>query len=314
MRAIAIDRFQTPGSLRDLPEPALEPDAVLVRITCAGINPVDWKTRDGKSGERPFPLVLGQDFAGVVERAGERVNRVKPGQRVFGCARDHGSYAEQTLIRDRQQDSPFTTIPDGVTDEQAAALPTPGLTALASLEILGVTRGTELLIVGAAGAVGGAALQMAHHRGARVSAIVLPGQAQEAEDFGADETIEASDDLVGTVQKRHPKPFDAVFDLVSDAETLKKNAPLVKKSGKLVTTIHAADEKWFADHDITATNIVMYETPQSSSQGLDELAKMVVDRTLGVEVTAEKPLAQGVSVLDDVKSGKLHGKVILRVE
>ncbi|MDQ2908443.1 MAG: NADP-dependent oxidoreductase [Candidatus Eremiobacteraeota bacterium] len=312
MRAITIDRFQTPGSLRDLPEPALEPDAVLVRITCAGVNPVDWKTRDGKSGERSFPLVLGQDFAGVVERAGERIGRVKAGQRVFGCARDHGSYAEATLIRDGQQDSPFTAIPDGVSDEQAAALPTPGLTALASLDILGVTRGTELLIVGAAGAVGGAAVQMAHHRGARVSAVVLPGQAQTAADFGADETIEASDDLARAVRKRHPEPFDAVFDLVSDGETLKKNVPLVKKGGKLVTTIHVADEKWFADQGITATNVVMYETPQSSPQGLDELAKMVVDRALQVEVTTEKPLAQAVSVLDDVKSGKLHGKAVLR--
>jgi NADPH:quinone reductase-like Zn-dependent oxidoreductase len=313
MRAIAIDRFKTRGAFREFPEPSLEPDSILIRITCAGINPVDWKIRDGLTGERQFPLILGQDFAGVVVRTGDRVSRVKAGERVFGCARDHGSYAEQTVIRDGQQDSPFTTIPDAVTDEQAAALPTPGLTALASLEILGVTRGTSLLIIGAAGAVGGAAVQIAHQRGAKVAGVVKAGQTQQAQDLGADKVIESSDDLVRSVSERHPEPFAAVFDLVSDAETLKKNAPLVKKGGKLVTTIHVADEQWFRDHDIQATNVVMYETPQSTPQGLDELAQMVVDRTLSVEVTTEKPLDQAPEVLDQVKAGKLQGKVVLRV-
>ncbi|MBC5801298.1 MAG: NADP-dependent oxidoreductase [Candidatus Eremiobacteraeota bacterium] len=313
MRAIVIDRFQTQGTLRDVPEPPLEPNSVLIRVTCAGINPVDWKTRDGKTGDRTFPLVLGQDFAGVVERAGDRVGHLKAGDRVFGCARDHGSYAEKTLIRDGQKDSPFTTIPDAMSDEQAAALPTPGLTALASLEILRVARGTSLLIIGAGGAVGAAAVQIARRRGAKVAAVVKAGQAQQATDFGADEVIESSDDLVRAVGERHPHAFDAVFDLVNDGETLKKNAPLVKKGGRLVTTIHVADEPWFRDHDIQATNVVMYETPQSTPQGLDELARMVVDRTLSVEVATEKPLDEAPEVLDEVKAGKLQGKVVLRV-
>ena len=313
MRAIVIDRFETPGSLRDFPEPSVDPDSVLIRVTCAGINPVDWKTRDGKSGERTFPMVLGQDFAGVVEGAGDGVSRVKAGERVFGCARDHGSYAEKTLIRDGQQNSPFTQIPDAVTDEQAAALPTPGLTALASLETLGVTRGTSLLIIGAAGAVGAAAVQIAHQRGAKVAAVVKTGQSQQAQDLGADEVIESSDDLVRAVSERHPEPFEAVLDLVNDGETLKKNAPLLIKGGKLVTTIHVADEAWFREHDIVATNVVMYQTPQSTPQGLDELARMVVDRTLSVEVTTQKPLDQAVEVLDEVKAGKMQGKVVLRV-
>ncbi len=313
MRAVTIDRFKAQGAVRDLPEPSLGPDSVLIRVTCAGVNPVDWKTRDGLVGEREFPLILGQDFAGVVERAGERVARVKAGDRVFGCARDHGSYAEKTVIRDGQQDSPFTTIPDAVSDEQAAALPTPGLTALASLELLGVTKGTSLLIIGAAGAVGAAAVQIADGRGAEVAGVVKAGQAQQARDLGADEVIESSDDLARAVGQRHPAPFDAVFDLVSDGETLKKNVSLVKKGGKLVTTIHVADEQWFRERDIEASNVVMYQTPQSSPQGLDELARMVIDRTLSVEVATQKPLAEAPQVLDDIKSHNIEGKVVLRV-
>jgi NADPH:quinone reductase-like Zn-dependent oxidoreductase len=310
MRAIVIDRFQTPGSLRDIPEPALDPDSVLVRITYAGVNPVDWKIRDGVSSKHPFPLVLGQDFAGVVERVGEQVDRVATGARVFGCARDHGSYAEETVIRDRQADSPFTTIPEGVTDQQAAALPTPGLTALASLEILGVARGTKLLVVGAAGAVGSAAVQIARQRFATVAAVVRPGQEGKVRELGADEVYESNDELVAA---RRDRPFDAVLDLVSDAEALKHAAPLLRKGGKLVTTIHVADEVWFHEHGIVATNVVMNETPQSSPRGLDELARMVAAGTLIVDVGSVEPFDQAACVLDEVKTGKLSGKVLLRV-
>ncbi|MGR4065414.1 MAG: alcohol dehydrogenase catalytic domain-containing protein, partial [Vulcanimicrobiaceae bacterium] len=96
MKAIVIDAFNTPGQLRDIPAPPLEPDSAVFRVTVAGVNPIDWKIRDGGLTKRSLPLVLGQDFAGVVERAGARVTRVKPGDRVVGCARDRGAYAEFT--------------------------------------------------------------------------------------------------------------------------------------------------------------------------------------------------------------------------
>jgi NADPH:quinone reductase-like Zn-dependent oxidoreductase len=306
MRAVVIDRFATPGRLRDVPPPVIEPDAIVVRITVAGINPIDWKVRDGIAGDRPFPLVLGQDFAGVVERAGDNVSRVKAGDRVFGIARDHGAYADQTIVREGLHDSPFSIIPDGVTDEQAAALPTPGLTALASVATLEVGEGTALLILGAAGSVGCTALQIARGKGAHVTAVVRTNQRQRVLDLGAKEAVESIDQL-------KPGTFDAVLDLVSDGETLKKDAPLLKKDGLLVTTIHVADVDWFRAHGITATNLGLAETPQSSPQGLDELAQLVAERKLVVEVATEKPLAEAVGALEGVKAGKLSGKVVLKV-
>ena len=75
MHAIVIDKFKESGSVRDIPEPALDPNAILVNVTVAGVNPIDWKVRAGEAGEREFPLVLGQDFAGVVEQAGTAVTR-----------------------------------------------------------------------------------------------------------------------------------------------------------------------------------------------------------------------------------------------
>jgi NADPH:quinone reductase len=312
VKAVVIDHFKEPGAFRDVPEPVLEPDAVIVRVTRAGINPIDWKVRDGEAGARKFPLVLGQDVAGVVESAGERVSRIKIGDRVLGCARSGGGYAERTMIREGQHDSPFSIIPEGITDAQAAALPTPGLTALGSLELLGVAKGTPLLVVGAAGSVGSAAVQIAHDRGAHVTAVVRPGQSPEAKQSGADDVSESIDDLLAAVRSGKTSPFETVLDLVNDGETLKKNVDLVRKGGKLVTTIHVADEKWFGEHEIEAININLAETPQSSPDGLDRLTRMVAGGTLRVELT-EKPLAEAPSVLDDVKSGKLKGKIVLVV-
>ena len=314
MHAIVIDKPKEAGSLREIPEPALGAGTVLVRTTFAGVNPVDWKTREGEAGARHFPLVLGQDFAGVVERVGAGVSRVKAGDRIFGCARDHGSYSEKTLIPDGVQDSPFTRIPSGIEDAVAAALPTPGLTALAALDLLEVGSGTEILIVGAAGAVGGAAIQIARDRGASVTAVVRSGQAAEARDLGADELVEVSGEIVEPVRSVHPSPFGAMLDLVSSGDALKKNVSLCAPGGKLVTTIHAADEAWFRRHDVDAVNMVMSQTSASSPEGLDTLAKLVLAGKLRVRVAAERPLREAAAVLDEVQAGKAHGKIVLRIE
>jgi len=314
MKAFAIDRFGSEGRVRDLPQPQLDLDSVLVRVRVAGINPIDWKIRDGKAGGRTFPLVLGQDFAGVVEQVGSQVTRVKAGDRVFGCARAHGAYAEETAVPDHEQASPFALIPDGLSDAVAAALPTPALTALASLSALGVGKDTTLLVVGAAGAVGTAAVQMARLRGARVSAYVRSEQEAELRSLGADEAISSErDDVLGSVQAQHPEPFDVILDLISDGETLKRNAPLLRQGGRLVTTIHVADEKWFGDRGLTAINIVMNETPQSSPEGLNEVAKLAADGKLRVDVAGERALAEAGRTLDEGKAGKLSGKMLLRI-
>ena len=312
MKAATIDRFKTPAVVHDVATPPLEDDAVLLRVTAAGVNPVDWKIRDGEGGERSFPLTLGQDFSGVVERVGPGVTRVKEGDRVFGCARDHGAYAEFTEIRDGQRDSPFAKIPEGVSDALAAALPTPVLTALASLEALGVGKGTELLVVGAAGAVGSAALQLARNRDAIVTAAVKPGQESGARANGASTVVTVGTNPATDVAVAHEDPFEAILDLVSNADQLKALAPLLARGGTILTTIHVADEAWFAQRGIRAINMVVAETPQSSPEALDEVAALVRSGSLTVEIGSERPLDDANAVLDGIKAGEIHGKVILR--
>jgi NADPH:quinone reductase-like Zn-dependent oxidoreductase len=312
MKALVIDESKTPGSLRDLPDPTLEDNAVRVDVSYAGVNPVDWKIRDGAVGERTFPLVLGQDFAGTVQDARGDAP-VQIGDRVFGCARESGSYAEETVVPNDTHDSPYARIPDGLSDALAAALPTPGLTALASLATLEATRGTSLLIVGAAGAVGSIAAQTAVHRGVSVTAVVLPGQGTAMRAHGVKDVVETDGSVVDAVRKDHPELFDAILDLVSDGGTLKMNAPLLRRGGNLVTTIHVADVEWFSERGIVATNIVMNETPQSSSQTLTELANLVTEGFVKVDIAGERSLDQAASLLDEISAGKSPGKFVLRV-
>ena len=131
---------------------------------------------------------------------------------------------------------------------------------------------------------------------ATVTGVVRPGQANAVRQFGADETTETIEALLGAIGEGAAKPFDAVLDLVSDGETLKKHASLVKRGGTLVTTIHVADEKWFAQRSIQAVNIDLAATPQSSPEGLNQLARMVANRTLNVAVAAGLPATAGGTI------------------
>ncbi len=127
MRAVVVERPGDPGALRDVPVPVAEAGEVLVRVRAAGINPIDWKSRDG--GKRPLPFTLGQDFAGVVVSIGGGVADYTVDDRVFGIARDHGAYADFTVAQVNNPEQPISKIPASVSDTVAAALPTAGLTA-----------------------------------------------------------------------------------------------------------------------------------------------------------------------------------------
>jgi NADPH:quinone reductase-like Zn-dependent oxidoreductase len=312
MKAFVIDAFRTAGVLRDQSEPPAGDYGIRVAVHVAGVNPIDWKIRDGEAGPRRFPLVLGQDFAGLVE-AVSGTPHAQIGERVYGIARANGGYAEKTALPNAAQDSPYARLPDELSDAVAAALPTPGLTALASLAVLNVAANTRLLIVGAAGAVGRTALQVASHSGAAVTAVVRPGQAAQIRGCGAKDVVEAAGDAGAALGKDHAGAFEAVLDLVSDGETLKANVSLVRPGGKLVTTVHVADEAWFAERGITATNIVMNKTPQSSQRGLDELARLVISGVVSIDAPTERPLRDAGAVLDGLKARTLSGKFVLRI-
>src|SRR3954464_11855416 len=166
MRAIAVNRWGGRDALElvDVAPPPVAPDGVLLRVRAAGVNPVDYKVREGKlAGGFPFhfPVIPGWDAAGVVEEVGPAVTWFKPGDRAYGYIRRHhleyGTYAEYITA----PEGFFAHMPSELSFQEAAALPLAALTSHQSLEALGLRGGETLFLGGGAGGVGHVAIQLA---------------------------------------------------------------------------------------------------------------------------------------------------------
>lgn len=163
MKAARFDRFGPPDVLElvDLPDPHPGPGEVRIAVRAAGVNASDWKKRQGLL-DPELPQTLGYEAAGVVDEVGDGVTEAAIGDRVFGLSPSGAAQAELAVL------SLFARIPEGLGYAEAAALPSAAETAARALDQLDVGAGTTLLIHGASGSVGGAAVQLAVARGARV--------------------------------------------------------------------------------------------------------------------------------------------------
>jgi NADPH:quinone reductase-like Zn-dependent oxidoreductase len=207
---------------------------------------------------------------------------------------------------------PLARIPDGVTDEQAAALPIAAITALRSLELLDVTPGQRLVVMGATGGVGGHTVQMARDRGVHVIATVR-GDVDEARRIGAEEVYDAEAvDVVDALRTSHPDGVEAVLDLVNGSGVICRDAEILKPGGGLVSTRYAADKEWFAGRQITAFNIATVTNPLSSPQGLTEIARMLADGTITARIHSIIQPDHIGEAREELRSGGLHGKAVIR--
>jgi NADPH:quinone reductase-like Zn-dependent oxidoreductase len=314
MRAMAEAEFGGPVALMDLPNPEVGADGVLIRVRAAGVNPFDWKVADGvlkDEREHRFPLILGFDAAGVVERVGADVTELAEGDNVYGYlfkpVIGGGAYAEYV-------GAPAAIVakkPESVGFAEAAALPTPGLTALDLVDAVDPKERDTVLIVGATGGVGAYAVQLATRRGARV--IATARQANEAfvRELGATETIDHTrENLVEAVRAAHPDGIEAIIDTVSDPEVLSRMAGLLKKAGRLASSVYAADLEGLAERSIKATNIGM----QPDAQRLEELSWMVDAGEISVRVERTLPLEKAAEALKKSRTGHVRGKIVLLVD
>lgn len=313
MKAVVVEHRGEAGSLKEVPTPKPSGGEILVRVTAASVNPIDWKLRD--RGDRPLPFVLGQDFAGVVSALGAGVSKYRESERVFGIARSHGAFAEYTIAPEVSQDEPIAKIPDLIGDADAASLPTAGLTALAAIEWLRVANGMTFFINGATGGVGIFAVQIARDRGARVIGTAHSGTEAFARELGVEEFVAYDrEDVTAAIRAAHPDGVDAALDLVSAPDDFKKLADVVKADGRVVSTIGSADVDWFAQRNIAAQNLVMNQTPQSSHAGLRTLLEMVEQQRVRVFIAGERPLAEVPAALEESKRGSVNGKLVITVD
>jgi NADPH:quinone reductase-like Zn-dependent oxidoreductase len=313
MQAIVVEHLGGAGSCKDIPVPKPGEYEILVRVITAGVNPLDWKRRDRPTEK--FPFVMGQDFAGVVSQTGARVTKYREGERIFGIAGEHGSYAQYTIVSEDDREQPIAKIPDNVGDADAAALPTAGLTALASVEALQPASGSNVLVLGATGGVGSLAVQIARDRGAQV--IGTGGAASEefARSLGVNEFIAYDrSDVVEAVKNAHPEGVDAVLDLVNDADAIKNVATAMHAESRIVSTIGSADVDWFAQRKIVAQNLRVFEAPQFSHAGLRTLLEMLEHERIRVVIAGERPLSEALAAVEASRGGRVNGKLVITVE
>ncbi len=206
MKAVRYSRFGGPDVLElvDVPRPNPESGQVRVAVRAVGVNPIDWKVRSGMMGGE-LPQSTGREVAGVVDEVGVGVEGVTPGDRVFGFAAGGGGAAELALVADH------APIPASLDFAGAAALPVAVETATRTLDLLGVRDDTILLVNGAAGAVGCAAVQLARVRGARVIGTASPNNHEYLRCLGADPTT-YGDGLAERVRELSPRGVTAALD------------------------------------------------------------------------------------------------------
>ena len=314
MRAIAEVAFGESVTLMNLPTPEVRADEVLIRVRAAGVNPFDWKVADGvlkDEQEHRFPLILGFDAAGVVERVGADVTGLAAGDEVYGylfkSVIGGGAYAEYV-------GAPATIVtrkPESVGFAEAAALPMPGLTALDLVDAVDPKEGDTVLIVGATGGIGSYAVQLAARPGARVIATARRANEAFVRELGATETVDHTrEDVVAGVQAAHPDGIEAIIDVVSDPEVLRRMAGLVKKGGRIASSVYAADVESLAERGVRATNV----GTQPDARRLEELARLVDGGGLRVRLERTFPLQRAPEALEESRTGHVRGKIVLLLD
>jgi NADPH:quinone reductase-like Zn-dependent oxidoreductase len=278
----------------DAPEPS--DGEVLIRVHAASINPIDWKHRRGMA-PKDLPAVLGSDVSGTVESS--RSERFSAGEEVFGLA--SGAYAELTLAHE----SRIARKPDAVSHEQAATIPVAGLTAWQALfDRGGLEQGQTALIAGAAGGVGHFAVQLARHAGARAIGTGSGRNRDFVIGLGAAGYVDyTSEDLATAVSGA-----DMAFDTVG-GETTQSLLGVLRPDGILVTIAAAPPEQAAAERGVRAELLVM--SPDSGQ--LAQVAQLVADGEIRVEIAARFPLDQIAQAHAMSEEGHTRGKIVLEV-
>ena len=310
MRAFIVPEFGDPGSVAERPTPEPGEGQILVRVRAAGVNAADVMVRAGYLKdymEHRFPLTPGRDFAGTVEAVGPGVTDFAPGDEVFGAAdkpyQGEGSFAEYVSAFAQN----VARRPDGVSVEQAAALPVAGGTALAALDALGAGEGDTIAVIGAAGGVGSFVTGIAAARGLRVVAVTKAANAEYVQSLGAADVVDYSaGDILSQLRERYPDGVAGVVDLFNDAQGAAALASAVRPGGRVVSSIAMGIDQALAGQPVTGHLV------QAAVDRASELADIAAAGALRPEVEV-LALERAAEALDRQMSKQVRGKQVLAV-
>lgn len=309
MRALALTTFDQPPAVIDLAEPEAGPGEVLVRVTASSVNAYDVGVAAGAMKvflPYEFPVVVGNDVAGVVVSVGEGVEGFPEGTRVFGMmgmkgAIHDGSFAEFA----NPQAGSLAIMPEGLADADAGTLAVAGTTAMSAVDAVDPAEGARVLIVGATGGVGTFAIQLAALRGAHVIASVRPGDEDFVVGLGAAETIDYTGDLVATARERFPDGVDALIDAVNrDQEAFAAIVGVVRDGGRATSVVGGAGEA-------TAIGGVKVSNSGGDPELLRGVADQIVEGKIRVAVRRTYTLADAATALEDFAKEHTLGKLVI---
>lgn len=246
MRAMVINQYgKVPMQLADMPIPELSDYEVLVTIYAASFNPIDFKIRDGRVKllvKYNMPLILGNDFSGVVTKVGKKVTRFKVGDEIYGRPRKSkiGTFAEYIAIHEDD----IALKPRNLTFEEAASIPLVGLTSYQALiDILQLQKGQKVFIQAGAGGVGTFAIQLAKEMGATVATTASQAGEDLVKSLGADIIINYKNEKFEEILN----DYDAVFDTLG-GEILEKSFEVVRPGGKIASVSGLPNARFGKDY------------------------------------------------------------------
>ena len=293
----------------DFSKPKVPPGKVLVEVKASGVNPVDWKIREGYFQQMvplEFPATLGTDFSGIIKELGENSSTASNiGDEVYGQASilsgGSGSFAELVLTNiDSIGPKPKTLNPI-----EASGLPLVGVSAWqALLENIGLSKNQKILIHGEAGGIGSIAIPLAKHLGAYVATTVKSKDKEFVRQMGADEiidyTTQSFDDIL--------QDYDAALDTVG-GETYRKSFKVLKSNGTIVSMLEQPDSNLMKQYGVKA----IFQFTETTNERLTKLAQWIDQDNIKVNVEKTFSLAETAKALDYQKDSHPRGKVVITV-
>ena len=311
MRAFAVDQFGEAGSVHELPDPSPSEGQVRVRVQAAGLNPADLSMMGGQYRdvmEHHLPLIPGLDVSGVVDQVGPGVSEFREGDRVFGThgkmVVGEGSVAELVSANA----AALAGRPDGIDTEFGGTLPLAGVSALQVTEAAGLKAGDVVLVLGAAGGIGGFVIQLAAASGARPIAVTRAVNHDYARGLGAAETIDyETQDVFDMVRTAHPTGVTAIIDLVGDKEANNRLAELLPVGGAVVSMRGGADADALGARGLRAVNLMT----QVNRQRLEHLGELVNQGALRRPEIATFGLDKAAEAYALLETRHLRGKLVV---
>lgn len=308
MRAVQIHQYGGPAEMKlskiSIPEPG--EGEVLVRIHAAGVNPLDWKVREGYLAElipHALPLTLGWDFAGEIESLGKNVNKWHVGDAVYARPdiSKNGAYADYIVVSEDE----IAAKPVTLSWQESAGVPLVTLTAWQALnDIAAIKQGDRVLIHAGAGGVGIAAIQLAKKAGATVYTTSSTKNIEFLKELGADEVIDYTQEDFSKLED-----LDIVFDTIG-GEVLEKSWANLKKGGSLVSVAEIPSEELAAKHGVVANFCFV----QANAEQLSKISVLIDSGTLKVEIDSVYRFEDFAKAYEKSESGHARGKIVIQMQ